>query len=266
MSDSTETLIRSLHTRKNRERRGLTLAEGVRLVEEVLAAGVPVKVAVISPALEATPRGTALAEALTAKAARVERVEDRALADLASTEHPQGVVAVIEPRPWRLDDLLPALRSPLPVPRSPVLLVLDAVQDPGNVGTMIRTANALGAAGVIALPGTADLSNPKALRASMGASFRIPCVACAMEEALGWLADRKTELWCATLDGEDIRLRPASRSPLTALVVGNEGAGLSPEVARHATRHVAIPMRPGAESLNVAVAAGILLYEFCHER
>jgi TrmH family RNA methyltransferase len=268
MSDSTGTLIRSLHTRKNRERRGLTLAEGVRLVEEALDAGVPVKVAVIAPALEATPRGAALAEALRARVERVESVDDRALAALASTEHPQGVLAVIEPKVWSLEDLLPASRSPLPGSGSPlsVVLGLDAVQDPGNVGTMIRTAHALGAAGVIALPGTADLSNPKAIRAAMGASFRIPCVAAPIDAVLAWTAERHGELWAATSDGEDIALLTAHRSPLTVLVVGNEGAGLSPEVERPATRKVTIPMRPGVESLNVAVAAGILLYELFHER
>lgn len=264
MSDSTETLVRSLHTRKNRERRGLTLAEGVRLVEEVLAAGIPVKAAVVSPALEATPRGAALSAALAAKTARLDRVEDRALAALASTEHPQGVIAVVEPKSWSLEQLLPS-RLTSHSSRT-VVLVLDAVQDPGNVGTAIRTAWALGAAGVVALPGTAELANPKVLRGAMGATFRLPCVAAAPEEFFTWLADRKGQLWAAAADGEDIGHLTPHSSPLTAVVVGNEGAGLTPAVAAAAARKVSIPMRPGAESLNVGVAAGILLYELLHDR
>jgi TrmH family RNA methyltransferase len=235
----------------------------VRLVEEVLAAGLPVKAAVISPALESTPRGAALAAALASKTARLDRVEDRALAGLASTEHPQGVIAVIEPKAWELKDLAvpSALRSPLSA-----LLVLDAVQDPGNVGTAVRTAWALGASGVVALPGTAELTNPKVLRGAMGATFRLPCVAATPEEFFAWLADRKGELWAAAADGEDIGRLTPHYSPLTAVVVGNEGAGLTPAVAAAAARKVSIPMRPGAESLNVGVAAGILLHELLHDR
>lgn len=255
MSDSTETLIRSLHTRKNRERRGLTLAEGVRLVEEVLATGTAVRVAVISPALEATPRGALLAAALRAKADRVEEVDDRALAGLASTEHPQGVITVIAPTPRSLDAIRIAPRS--------AILVLDAVQDPGNVGTMIRTAWTLGASGVITLPGTAELTNPKALRATMGAYFRLPSVAAAPEEALDWLGRHQVKLWTTDASGGDVR--QARRTGPVALVVGNEGAGVSAAVARKADQAVGIPLRAGAESLNVGVAAGILLYEVLRE-
>jgi TrmH family RNA methyltransferase len=263
VTDATATLIRSLHTRKNRERKGLTLAEGVRLMEEVLAAGIPVKAAVVSPALETTPRGTALSTALAAKCGKIERLEDRALADLANTEHPQGVIAVIAARAWNLEDI--AATSALGS-RLSALLVLDAVQDPGNVGTAIRTAWALGAAGVVALPGTAELTNPKVLRGAMGASFRLPCVAASPEEFFPWLADRKGELWAAAMEGEKPSALRSPVSALVALALGNEGAGLSPAVAAKAARAVSIPMRPGAESLNVGVAAGILLHALLHER
>ena len=144
--ESLETLVRHLSLRRGRERRGLALAEGVRLVEEVLATGVPIRAALVSPALEATPRGAALAASLKSRAPRLESVTDRQLAELAATEHPQGVLVVIEPKQGTLDDIALSARG--------VVLVLDAVQDPGNVGTMIRTAHGLGAVGVVALPGT----------------------------------------------------------------------------------------------------------------
>ena len=136
------TTIRDLARRRGRERRGLALAEGIRLVEEALAAGMPVRGAAISPALEGTPRGQALKLALAEQGVRLVEVAPAELDALADTEHPQGVVAVVEPRVWSLAD----------VPTAPgaVVLVLDAVQDPGNVGTMLRSALGLGATGVVA--------------------------------------------------------------------------------------------------------------------
>jgi TrmH family RNA methyltransferase len=248
---SLETLVRDLKLKRGRERRGLALAEGVRLVEEALAAGVQVRAALVSPALEATPRGAALAASLRQRAPKFESLGDRALAELAATEHPQGVIVVIEPKRFALDDISLGKKG--------VVLVLDAVQDPGNVGTMIRTAHGLGAAGVITLPGTAELTNPKVLRASMGAAFRLPAVPAPADEALGWLAKNGAEIWAADAAGSQV---PVARSPSpVALVVGNEGAGLSPQLLKAATRRVAIPLASGAESLNVGIAAGILLYE-----
>jgi TrmH family RNA methyltransferase len=248
---SLETLVRDLKLKRGRERRGLALAEGVRLVEEVLAAGVPVRAALLSPALEATPRGATLAENLRAKAQRVEPIGDRELTRLAATEHPQGVIVVIEPRTWSLTDIK--------LDRKGVVLLLDAVQDPGNVGTMIRTAHGLGAAGVVCLTGTAEVTNPKVLRATMGAVFRIPVVAAGPEETLDFLAKHRAEVWAADARGQKV---PVARRPSpVALVVGNEGAGLSPSLLEAAARRVGVPLVAGAESLNVGVAAGILLYE-----
>ena len=194
--ESLETLVRHLSLRRGRERRGLALAEGVRLVEEVLATGVPIRAALMSPALEATPRGAALASALKSRAPRVESMTDRQLAELAATEHPQGVLVVIAPKATALGDISLSARS--------VVLVLDAVQDPGNVGTMIRTAYGLGAAGVVALPGSAELVNPKVLRASMGAAFRMPAVAASHDETLKWLADQGAAVWIAAADGKPV--------------------------------------------------------------
>ncbi|HEX5634529.1 MAG TPA: RNA methyltransferase, partial [Gemmatimonadales bacterium] len=174
------TLIRDLHRRKARERRGLALAEGVRLVEEMLASAVGCKGVMVAPQLETTPRGRALIAAIAGRDIPVERCSDDEMATLAATEHPPGVVAVYAPRVWSLAELAVA-------PGHPVVL-LDAVQDPGNVGTIARTALALGAAGVIALPGTADLTNPKVVRGAMGALFRLPHLA-ADDVAVGeWVA------------------------------------------------------------------------------
>ena len=251
---SLQTTIRDLRRRKARERRGLALAEGVRLVEEALAAGVPMRGAVISPALEATSRGQTLKSALAERGIRLVEVDAGELDELSDTEQPQGIVAVIEPKEWSLADVTAGPGS--------VVLVLDAVQDPGNVGTMLRSALALGAAGLVALKGTAELTNPKVLRGSMGALFRLPSVATTPEEFLVWRSERGLELWIAAADGEPLRRsNRGSRRPGIALVVGNEGAGVGRPLEAAASRRVSIPLATGVESLNVAVAAGILLYE-----
>ena len=204
----------------------------------------------MAPALDATPRGAKLRESLQQHGVPITEVTDAELVELATTEHPQGVVAVYEPRTWTLDTLPFA-------PRKPVV-VLDGVQDPGNVGTIARTALAFGAGGLIALPGTADLTNPKAVRAGMGAFFKLPHCHASADELLAWCARNGVALWAATLDGEVIE--PCSPAEPLALVFGNEGGGIGEPVLAHAARKVSIPIHMEAESLNVAVAASILLY------
>ena len=255
MSSSLQTLIRDLHRRRGRERRGLALAEGVRLVEEALATGITLRGAATSPALEATTRGKALKAALLGRGVPIEEVSDAELDDLTDTEHPQGIVAVIEPRSWTLADirLVPGV----------TLLVLDGVQDPGNVGTMLRTALGLGAAGVVALKGTADLTNPKVVRGGMGATFRLPSVPAAPEELVAWARLQRAEIWVAAVRGEPpsrLPARSAQRAPIL-LVMGNEGAGVGPIMEAAADRRIGISLASDVESLNVAVAAGILLHE-----
>jgi TrmH family RNA methyltransferase len=133
------------------------------------------------------------------------------------------------------------------------------VQDPGNVGTLVRTAFALGCDGVVLLPGTADPRNPKVLRGAMGASFRLPVIQLTDDQFAAWMRDRDVVAWVADTEGTD--LARCTRPTRLALVVGNEGAGVRPFLHGLAQHRVAIPLARGAESLNVAVAAGILLYE-----
>ncbi len=145
MASSLLTVVRDLQRPRGRERRELTLAEGVRLVEEAISRGIEITGAVMSPALEKGDRGVALLESLSRNHTRIERVSDKDLAEIADTEHPQGVIAIVRPRQWAFKDL--------DLVRNPAVLVLDGIQDPGNVGTLLRTAQGLGAAGVVALPG-----------------------------------------------------------------------------------------------------------------
>ena len=255
MSGNLQTMIRDLGRKRGRERRGLALAEGVRLVEEAIAAGIPLRGAAVSPALETTARGHSLKSDLSTRGIRIQEVSDAELADLADTEQPQGIVAVIEPRRWRLEDIRVSPGS--------AILAMDAVQDPGNVGTMLRTAFGLGASGAVALKGTAELGSPKVLRGSMGALFRLPTVASDPEEFLAWAREHGVRIIVTAADGEPLRAERAAREARApvAVVVGNEGAGVGRTVSDAADRRVAIPLAAGAESLNVAVAAGIILHE-----
>lgn len=241
--------IRALQRRKNRQAEGRFLAEGVRVVEDLLASAVPVVLLVAASSLEDSERGRALLESAHARNVPVKVVPDGELERLAATDTPQGVLAVAETPRWKLDDL----RGPGPE----VVLVMDAVQDPGNFGTLVRSAEALGAVGVIALPGTVDAWNAKAVRSSAGSAFRIPVVAAEWGAASEWLRGKGFTIFAAAAGGEPLAERPAR----AALVVGNEGAGVSAEVAAVVDRTIGIPLRGRAESLNVAAAAAILLYE-----
>ena len=256
IASNLQSTIRDLQRRKARGRRGLALIEGVRLVEEALAAGIAIRGALVSPDLARTARGTELVADLERHAVPVEEIGARAFAQLADTETPQGIMAVIEPRRTRAEDFAPRPDA--------VVLVIDGVQDPGNVGTLVRTAHALGAAGTVVLRGTADPTSPKALRAAMGATFRHPVVALDDNGFIAWARKHGVTLWAAATDGTPLhRALPSAgrgKGPI-AVIVGNEGAGIRPQLNALAAQRVAIPLAQGAESLNVAVAAGILLYE-----
>ena len=250
-------LIRDLQRRKARERRGLVVAEGRRLVTEALASGVPVR-AVLAAADVAETSVADLLERSRAAGIAVEVVPRKDFDALADTETPSGILAVVEWTPRALEDVVPE-SGPA------VVLVLDAVQDPGNVGTMVRTAFALGASGAVALAGTADLRGAKVFRSAMGALFRLPVAQAHVGDCLALLERCGVELWAATTGGVPVGAGGPPPARL-ALAVGNEGGGLRPEILARAVRRVAVPMRDGAESLNAAVAAGILLHLVCDAR
>lgn len=220
------------------------------MVEDLLASAIVPRLALVSSSLEDTARGRALAERLAA-ACELERVSDVELDTLADTEAAQGVVVAAETPRASLAELRPG--------RTDALLLLDAIQDPGNAGTLIRTADALGCAAVLALPGTVDLWNPKVVRAAAGSLFRLPVIETDVASLAEW-----TKRHGATVVAGDARGTPLDdvrvAGPLV-VAVGNEGAGLSDGVEALAATLVAIPIRGAAESLNVAVAAGILLHE-----
>jgi TrmH family RNA methyltransferase len=255
LSKADSKLIHALKSRRGRDKHGLFLAEGVRVVEDLLASGIDLEFAVVSTTLGDNARGAALREAL-ARATTVHEIDEPALARVTDTDAPQGVLAVARVPNQTLSDIA--------LPADGLLLVLDAVQDPGNLGTLIRSADAFGVAAVIALPGTTDYWGPKVIRAAAGAAFRRPLVNASEAEVWQWLAQHDVAICGAAMNGEPVAsIRFKGR---VALVVGNEGAGLREATLARVTQLVSIPMRGHTESLNVSVAAGILLYEFSRSR
>lgn len=238
-------LWRSLLRSKGRAERGLFLVEGPRVVLELAEADVTTAALLHVEPITGALR--ALVDAYGGREVPCHELSASQLASVSDTATPQGIVAVahIPTRTW--DDL-----------RSGDLLVLDRVQDPGNVGTLIRAAEGFGMAGVILLPGTADAWGPKVTRAAAGSTLRLPVLSASWEEARGRLARGAFEVWAADARGE-----PLSRSRTTrgrvGLVLGNEGAGVSELVLREARRRVCVPLGPPVDSLNVGVAGAILM-------
>ena len=245
------TLARDLRRRKARERQHLFAAEGVRAVEELVRSPVRVRGVLVAPQLADAPRGAALIADLRARGADVAEVTALEFLSAAETESPQGVLAIAE---IPLTDL-----NTLQLPPRARLVILDGVQDPGNVGTILRTAAALGAAAVLALPGTVDLWNAKVVRSAMGAHFRMPAASCSWAELDALRARTPMALWGADAGGQKLHTLVAPDT--LALLVGNDGAGLSQEARARADVIAALPIDASVESLNVAVATGIFLYQ-----
>ncbi len=251
MARTVVSLIRNLQRRNARRRQPLAVLEGVRLCEEALAAKVAFTGVAVSPTVGRTERGTRLLGSLRTHRVTIEEVPDETIVEISDTEAPQGIIAVVEPRMWQLDDIDVAVGRPV--------VILDALQDPGNVGTIVRTAFALGGAGVITLPGTVQLTHPKFLRSALGASFRFPVINADVDRVVAWSSQQTLPLWVAAADGVDSR--SATLRERVGIVIGNEGSGVGQEIANAAAGRVGVRIKPEAESLNAAAAAAILLYE-----
>jgi RNA methyltransferase, TrmH family len=236
---------------------GLVGVEGERLIEEAFRSGLAVEALLVSPAGERAL--TRLGKWLEPPGRlRLLRTSDRLFATVAGTETPPGIAALVRPREFHLEELTTG---------APLVVVLAGVQDPGNVGTIVRSAEAFGASGVVAAAGTANPLGPKALRASAGSAFRVPLVArLGLAVALAQLRVSGLKLYAATLrEPAEEPDRLDWRVP-AALLIGSEVAGLPEEIERAADARVRIPLADGVDSLNAGVAASLLLYEAARQR
>ena len=244
---------RSLNrSRAARVKHGLFLAEGEHMAGEALKEK---KARTLLMDAGVREKYAALGELALAQGVLIVQAAGHVMAALSDAQTPQGVVAVCD---------YPA--SILPDSPGDWLVALDGVQDPGNVGTILRTMDAAGYSGLLLDEKTADPYSPKALRATMGAAFRIPAVRCGdLPAALRQLAEKGYEIIAGDLRGQPFYQRPKARDKI-CIVIGSEGQGISPAVLQTATLRLKLPIVGGAESLNAAVAGAVMMYDFLREK
>lgn len=248
----------SLHQRKNRERCGEFVAEGVRLVEMAVDSEWPLRFCIVTESALAVERVRKIIDALEAKGCPIFIVPPNVYKKASATETPQGILLVIK--------TVRSSLSALPAKRNSLFAILDRIRDPGNVGTIIRTADAAGCSGVIAVEGTADLFSDKTVRASMGSLFHLPLVTEARgEDVIAFARERDLSCLAAALDPSATPHFSADYRKSSAVIFGNEGEGVSLLFLESAER-IYIPMAGHTESLNVATSAAIVLYEAFRQR
>jgi TrmH family RNA methyltransferase len=244
-------LVRTLTGRaKDRRETGAFLAEGVRLLEEALAARWPFQFVLHNEDLSA--RGQQLLKALQQSGIEAEQVDSKVLVSVSETETSQGILAVLT-------------ETRIPLPDSPdFVLILDSIRDPGNLGTLLRTADAAGVQGVLLPPETTDAFAAKVVRAGMGAHFRLPIHTLGWEEIRGLAESLKLSLFLADMHGPSCWETDLRAS--LALIIGGEAEGSSQAARALGAMTVSVPMQGTAESLNAAVAGSILMFEVMRQR
>jgi TrmH family RNA methyltransferase len=236
---------------------GLLFAEGPKLVEEAVASGVALDAILYTPAFADTDHGRELLRQVAMTRCRGAVVPNAVMRAVADVETPQGVVAIAARPRFEVDDTL-SDRA--------LAVLLDGVQDPGNVGAIVRAAEAAGASGVLTTPGTAEPYGPKALRSSMGSAFRIPIARRATPAVIARAAEARGVRLLAASSGSGTPYTEVDWTRPTILMIGNEGAGLSLAARERASEVVTVPLAEPVESLNAAVAAGIMLFEAVRQR
>jgi len=246
--------LRAARLRPPRTEVRVVALEGLNLVVEALRSGLHMETLFVAQGSE-----NLLAELGLPAGVEVLALPREILDSAVTTESPQPIAALARPRSWQWEDVLNSQRT------QPLLVILSGIQDPGNLGTILRSAEAFGATGTICLPGTVSPWNPKAMRSSAGSVFRIPVIAASEDDCFRHLRDAQIRTFAAMAHDAS----PLSESDLAdpaALVIGSEGNGLSPKTAARCDARVTIPCPGPVESLNAAIATSILLYEAARQR
>jgi TrmH family RNA methyltransferase len=250
-------LARSVRDGKTRE---LIFVEGLRLAEEALRSGLDIDAVIYSDEIAEKERAASFLKDVAKVAKKLAVVSEKLLATISYTKTPQGVV-VLARRPESDSGRLVTTPD-----MTPLLVVMHGINNPVNVGAILRSAEAAGASGVIATSHTSDPFSPKSLRGAMGSAFRLPIwFGPTYQEAIGWCAQHNLKTVCAAVSARKKFTEIDWTSP-RALILGPEATGLSAEEIQAADEVVMIPMSGAVESLNVSVAAGILMYEAARQR
>ena len=238
-----------------RSAKGRVGIEGPHLLEEALRAGLRVKTIFVAQGAER------LLDTLPVpQETEILRLPAKLLDSALATETPQPISALVEPPDWSWPHILGDRRK-----GAALVVVLAGLQDPGNLGTILRSAEAFGADGVVSLPGTVSAWNPKAVRASAGSVFRVPLLAVSQRECLEELHEAGVKILATTVHAAQPAELVNMAGPV-ALIIGNEGNGVADELAAQADARITIPCPGPVESLNAAVAASVLLYEAARQR
>jgi TrmH family RNA methyltransferase len=246
--------LKSLHAKKGRAETGLFLAEGARLAVEAADLGVLPEILVYSPAALARDQVRKLLHDAEARRVRVIETSESVLAQISKRDNPQTVIGAYKQRLAPLDDL-----------QGETIVALEGVRDPGNFGTILRTADSTGAAGVVLLGESCDPFSVEAVRASMGSIFAVKLARASLDELIRYKAARGAQVIGASLKGA--ALDSALPAPARAIVLmGNEQSGLPPEMEEACDLLVRLPMRGRADSLNLAVATAVMLYDLWRRR
>ena len=245
--------VRALADRKNRRRESAFVVQGIQPVWQAVEAGAEIEALIVAPGLLRHAGAVSMVAAQEAAGVRVARLSGELFGRIADRDGPSGLAAIVRSAPVAVADLVTDDKS--------LFAALHGAGNPGNVGTIIRTASAVGAGGVILIGPSADPQDPVAVKASMGAIFTVPvATAPSAAEFLDWAAGCGVTVAATSARGSVSCWDADLRLPL-AVLLGSEGAGLPADVLAAAHLRVAIPMTGTAESLNLAVAAGVLLYE-----
>jgi len=246
-----------LRDRRQRDASGLTLVDGARELRRALESGIDVVEAFVCEPLLAGEDARAALDALRARGTTVTTTSEAAFAKLAFGDRAEGLVAVVRTPSLALDDLRP--------PADPLILVIDAVEKPGNVGAVLRSADGAGVDAVIAASPRTDLANPNVIRASAGTFFAVPMAAAPSDEVRSWLREQGVRVVAARVDGALAYTDADLTGPL-AIVVGSEAEGLTDAWGAADIEAIRLPMLGIADSLNVSVSAAILAYEARRQR
>jgi RNA methyltransferase, TrmH family len=270
--------LRAAFARSPRDACGVIAIEGEHLLGEALRSGLRLRTVFLRADPDRRDASLRMVERLALPApVPIVSLNPAVFSSAVDTESPQGIAALVEPPRFSLAEALGGSAELVESGASsnesghtaPLVVLTAALQDPGNFGSLVRSAEAFGVTGLIALPGTVDVWNNKALRASAGSAFRIPVVQEKPAAAFAALAERGIRVLAAVAATSDPAAIPCWQFDLTrpaALLIGNEGSGLSHDLLERCDARIAIPMPGPVESLNAAVAASILLYEAARQR
>lgn len=253
-------LAASLKQKKYRDETGMFLAEGLRLCEEAVKSDVDLAFCVYRKAEAADDRMKTLLESLEERQCPIYQVSKQIYDKISDTKEPQGILLVLHQFSFSLEDLRMQNGAPF-------LVVLDGLQDPGNLGTIVRSADAAGCTGIVLMKNTVDLFSSKVVRATMGSAFHLPIVENMDVEALAaFLTAHHIQLFVTALDAQAKSYFAVDFTESVAVVFGNEGNGVNEAFLTKCDEKILIPMHGKAESLNVSTAAAVVIYEGFRQR